>query len=257
MFQNLHGIPLETEGGVPVNLQDQHTEMVVIPLHIEINSGALLAAPLAVDDTTISLNAGHGAAAGNILVVKEGAHYYFGTILSFAVDVATMDTPVDHVLTTGASVCVGDSNLNKSGTLATPVVAHLAPVTEASWDITRLHVSITDNVAMDSGKFGGIAALTNGVVLRAINGNSKNIANAKTNGDLALYASAYEYDPKAPAGVYGFMSHHVFGGQPHVGVVLRIIGQDNDRIEVLIQDDLTALTAVRVVAIGHVVEDDP
>lgn len=257
MSQWSTGIPKENNGGVPVNLQDQHTEMVVAPLCITINSGTLLASPTVVDDSTLTLSAGHGASIGDILTIGEGDHFYWATILDFAggANVPTVDSPLDYAFTTAALVVVGNDNLNAVGTLAAPITASLTPSPTTLWDITRIHVSIIDNVVMDSSKFGGIAGLTNGVVLRAVDGQVKNIVNVKSNGQLAATSSFYAYDEKAPAGVFGFVSNHVFGGQDHVGVTIRLVGSDGDTLEAIIQDDLSDLTIVKILAIGHVVTD--
>lgn len=247
-------LPRELNGGIPVNVQDQATEMVVVPLHEELNEGTLLAAPTAIDDMTISLDSGHGAAAGNIICIKEGVRFYVGMILSVPADVATMDTPLDFAFTTSALVCVANANLNVDGS-STPVVARASPPPGVRWDITRLHVNLIDGTVMDSSKFAGISALTKGVVLRKTDGVSKNIACVKSNADLELMASRYLYDDKAPAGTYGFTSNHVFAGQEHTGVVVRLDGSTVDEIQAIIQDDLTDVTLVRIVAIGHVVTD--
>jgi hypothetical protein len=228
------GIPRESNGGVPTNWQDQHTEAIVAPLSVELNDGSLIAVQTAVDDTDITLTGGHGAVAGNVLCVQEDGHLYFGTVLSVATNVLTMDTPVDHVFTVaGAYVCIGDAGIE--------------------WDIVRIHANIIGTAAMDSGKFGDQPALTNGVVLRNLNGDAKNVANAKSNGELALLADQHVYDPNPPAAQESFFSKHVFGGPRDVGVVQRVVGDDNGKLQVLIQDNLTLVASLRVIAIGHVV----
>jgi hypothetical protein len=251
------GVPIDIEGHAEVILQDQHTEMVVIPLHVEINSGLFLASPTVVDDTTLTLTAGHGASVDDIIVIKETTHSYVSGILDFAggANVPTMDTPLDYDFTTAAEVCVGNPNLNVLGSLASPIVAHASPPPGVQWDITRIHVRMIDNTVMDAGTFGGIAALTNGVVLRRTDGTSKNIGNAKTNGDMIGLASAYSFDEKPPSGEHGFTVNFVFGGQDHVGVTLRIDGATDDEVQLIIQDDLQGISQFRATAIGHVVTD--
>jgi hypothetical protein len=248
-------LPIETpEPNVRVALQDQHSEMVVVPLHIMINDSATLNVATAKDDMTVTLDPGHGAVAGNALIIKEGIHFYFAIILGVATNVLTMDTPLDHAFSTSAFVNVANANLNVNGD-ATAKIAEASPPPGVKWDITRVHVRMVDNDVMDAGTFAGRAALPKGVVLRNTNGEAKNVANAKTNGDLALMASAYAFDDKPPSGAYGFTSNHVFGGQHHVGVTMRLDGSDGDRIEAIIQDDLTTVTLVKMVAVGHVVVD--
>jgi hypothetical protein len=247
-------LPIEANGGVATNVQDQTSDIAFGPLYIDQNTGNLLASPTAINDYTISLSPGHGAIIGDIIVLRENSHHFWAEILSFATDVATIDRPLDYAFSTGSEVSIGDANLNKNGS-GTVVTGHLVPPIGTSWDVTRLHVRIVDNVVMDSAKFGGISALTRGVVLRRVNGNYKVIANAKSNGDLATFAYSDKYDDKAPAGVYGFLSKYVFGGQGNAGVAIRLEGVDADELQVLVQDDLTDLILVQVIAIGHVVVD--
>lgn len=244
------------DGYTTVCIHDQRTDIVLMPFHTVINDAATLSEGTAVNDDHIHLTAGHGASVGDLIVIQEGTHFYVGTILTLVTNVATMDSLLDYPFTTAATVEVGDANLNVDGS-STPVHAKAKPLGSIQWDITRIHVQIIDNVVMDSAKFGGIAALTKGVIFRKTNGPSQNVANVKTNGDLSLLASFYEYDAKAPAGSYGFISHHVFSGQEHLGVTLHVDGDINDELEVIIQDDLTDLTTVRMIAIGHVHKIDP
>lgn len=257
MSQWVTGVPKEQNGGVPTNWQDQHSEAVIAPIHIEVSHGNLLAVPTVVDASTITLTAGHSAVVGNIVCIQETVSIYWATILNFAggANVPTVDSPLDRVFTTAAEVCIGDANLNKVGSLAVPILAHMGPIVGVEWDITRLHVSVYDDGTMDSGKFGTIAGLTNGIVLRQVNGTSKNMGNVKTNGDLTFLASTHDYDTKAPAGFASLSADMVFGGPEHVGSVIRLDGNGSDTLQVIIQDDLSAVLSVRVMCIGHVVAD--
>jgi len=44
-----------------------------------------------------------------------------------------------------------------------------------------------------------------------------------------------------------------FGGQENDGVVIRLYAETDDELQVIIQDNLTSLTDMHAVAIGHVV----
>ena len=248
------GIPVESTDHVPVALQDQHTEMVVLPFHIELNPNAPLAIPAVPDELTVTLAPGHGVIAGNVLTISEGSHIFWAGVLGVVVDVITIDSPLDAAFTTSALVSVGNPNLNVNGS-ATTQVAHVKPMAGSKWDITRIHMRIIDSTIMDAGTFGGRSALANGLVMRSSNGTNKNVGNAKTNGDLSLLSTSYAFDDKPPSGKFGFSTFHVFGGQGNVGVVIRLIGDDSDELQMLIQDDLTGLDSFKIMAIGHVVAD--
>jgi hypothetical protein len=252
----LQGTPNESSG-VPIIWQDQHTEGINVPLSIEVISGTILAASTAVNDTTITIDDATLVTAGHSVCIQEDGHIYSAIVKSKLTNTLTLKSPLDHEFTdAGAYVFIGNPNLAVAGgSLGSPVIAQLAPAAGVDWDITRLHVSIIGAGAMNSGLFGDIAALANGVVLRNVNGTTKNVGTATTNGELALLADNHIYDPNPPAAQEQFYSKHVFGGQGNMGVVQRVVGDENGRLEVLIQDDLSGLSAVSVIAIGHVVSN--
>jgi len=67
----------------------------------------------------------------------------------------------------------------------------------------------------------------------------------------------YDWTPYAALnpvqGIDGFVARLTFAGQNKVGVAIRLpIGQD---LEVLVQDDLEAITKLEIVAEGHIVDE--
>jgi hypothetical protein len=248
--------PIEPNGAIPINLQDQDSEIIDLFLHVVKAEGQLLDIACGIDDTCVTLTAGHGATAGDLICLKEGIAYYQAKVISVDVNELTLDTPLDFAYSLLANVCIGDANLNKNGSVS-PVIAHLAPTAVSRWDVTRLIFHIEDNTDMDSARFGGISALTRGVVIRKKNDIYKNVFNIKCNGDFNIHNFDIEYDDKAPAGVYSLTSVRKFAGQENSGVVIRINGQTNDELQIIVQDDLTAVSRFEVLAQGHVVVDVP
>jgi hypothetical protein len=234
---------------------DQFTEIVDFFLTENLNSGKLLANPVAIDAKQFDLTGGHGAIIGNTILICETVdglgRCYQATILNVATNTITVDSPLDENFTTDADVIIGNKNLNIDGSTATKI-ATISPPTGTKWDITRLVVHIEDETSMDSAKFGGLPALTNGIVLRHKNNVINNIFTVKSNGEFGERAYDIEYDPKAPAGVFGFRCRRSFGGQDKNGVVIRLDGSLGDELQVLISDDLTGLTLHRYVIQGHV-----
>lgn len=248
-------IPKEANGGIPVNVQDQVSDIVDLYLHVQKSEGKLIAVDANIGDTDITLTGGHGVVVNDLLCFKEGVKFYQGTVLAVAVNVITLDTPLDTAYTTAADVCVGDRNLNKDGS-STQQIAHLKPAAGTRWDVVRILFYIQDNTDMDDSRFGGIVGgLTNGIVLRVKNSVNKNIFNVKTNAGFAIRAYDTEYTDKAPAGSYGFRCRRTFGGQSKNGVVIRLDGDLNDEIQLLIRDDLSSLEYLIAVVQGHVVFD--
>ena len=244
-----------TNGGLDINVQDQHTRALDLKFIKAEGPPTTLTAATAVDDMTIAVTSATGLSAGkSVAVFNTTGSFYFGQVISVASLVITLDTPLDGVFAIGSNVIAADHHLNVDGSTTTQVF-QIGPVgsgTSVSVDITRIMGNITDAVAMDDGKFGGITALTNGCVLRHVNGTTQNIWNVKTNGDIALLCFDATYTDKAPAGENGYRFRNTYAGQGKHGVTIRL--EPGDTLEMLIQDDLTDLTDFQMMAQGHVVE---
>jgi len=107
---------------------------------------------------------------------------------------------------------------------------------------------------MDDAKFGGITALSKGIVVRVKDGYMKNIFYARSNNDLREQTFDVVYADKAPAGQYGLGCRRTFNGQEKNGVTIRLDGSSNDQLQIYLQDNLTGLTKMSIIAQGHVVE---
>jgi hypothetical protein len=200
-----------------------------------------LAVATLVTDTQITVVDATGFAIGNKLklatAILQGQPLF--TITNIVGNVITLDRPVSVVLPIGADVDVVSTNMGAEiGTLASPVIYKIMPPSGATWQLTRMLMSVVDGSTMDDGKFGGQTALTNGINLRVIKGSGdiQNITNWKTNGDLALDMFDVVYTDKAPAGNYGMRGRWTFTNGQYV---IELNGDNGDYLELLIQDALT------------------
>lgn len=245
--------------GVDVNVQDQTTEVIDLHLSQQIQMLAITT-DAAIDDDTITVTTGVQPIVGNMVCLKEGTHFYQGEILTSVANSSDwdvgLDTPLDFAFTTLGGCSERNFNLAVNGSV-TPVEFSLSPANldaGIEWDIVRIIFQLLDGSAMDDGLFGGITALTKGIVLRHCNGITKNIFNAKSNGDMASHMYDTEYADKAPSGQFGFRARRTFGGQSKNGVVIRLSSDEEDTLKIIVQDDLTGLISFQVIAQGHVVE---
>ena len=248
-------------GGLDVNDQDQHTEIIDLLLSLLVQE-ITIAVNTNLYDTTVTITSLAEPINGNIVCLKEGVAFYQGTILSHLANGSDwdiiLDTPLDFPFTVAGGCSERDSNLaGKVGTLAVPVIFSVSPgdlVAGTKWDINRTNISITSPTAMDDAKFGGIVALPNGVVFRSVNGITKNVYNVKSNGEFALRAFDVVYSDKAPAGSNGVRVRKTNNGKDKSGVAIRLLADTNDEIQVLIQDSLVGLDIFKIVVQGHVVQ---
>jgi len=131
----------------------------------------------------------------------------------------------------------------------TPQIFSIKAPPNATVDIHTINCSMLNTTAMDDGTFGGINQLTNGIILKFIDGFTKNLALIVNNLGFWEIGFSTEYSTKAPAGKYGFKARrHI----PIVnGSVLRV--KENSEFQIEIQDDLTGLDFMAMTIDGHVV----
>jgi len=233
-----------------VNSAWVHRKIVNETFHQHDGSTTLNTAATA-GDTSISVADTTGFAVGNQIKIEETVAgvgiQEIGIMTLTAVTPGTpgtlqLDRPLGFDYTTAATVYEVLTNMNVSGTLASPEIFEIDPPPGTVWQFTRVMLSITDQTAMDDAKFGGITALTNGVSLRATTeaGRTVIFANWKSNADMKLDMYDVDYSTKAPSGFFGLNGRWTF---TKAEVVAELDGGASpiQKLEVLIQDNLTAL----------------
>ena len=251
--------PIESNGAIPVNLQDQTSESFGLRFYQNANT-TTLAAAANVGDTTITVTstAGFVDRVAVIITSPNGYQYNGHQVGAIAGSVVTLDTPIDRPFANGDPLFNGSHAMNVAGTLASPQSFKWGPVGAVfDVDITRIMGYIQSGTAMDDSTFGGISGgLTNGVVLRQWDNSGSHFINkwnVKTNGDLGLLSFDANDTARAPAGSYGFRFRNTYSGQAKHGVTLRL--EENDYLEILVQDGLGALEEFYIMGQGHAVTD--
>ena len=247
--------PLESNGAIPINIQDQTTPLIIVYMN-QVQGSAILTANFSIDSYNITINDTSVVNIGDYIGVfnTENNRFYQGNVLEVNGLVVTMDTPSDFNFTTGDFFQCGIKDMNVDGSITPQIFSLRAdPKLDITVDVTRVIIHITDDSAMDDEKFGGINALTRGIVLRRKDGVYQNIFNVKTNGEFGELAYDKSYDDKAPSGFFGFTSRMTFAGQSKMGVTIRL-APDED-LQLIVQDDLTGLNKFRIMVEGHVITD--
>lgn len=251
--------PLELNGGIPVNLQDQTTRAIIANFN-QVTNSTDLAIDAAQKSYTITPTDTTGFVAGRYIILFHPSSKNFSFYKQIgdpAAGVVTLDTPLDFSYPAGTFVDTSTTALDVDGSSAVQTFGlrgtGAPPGVDITVDITRLIFACTAASAIDLAKFGDLTALARGLVLRRRNDRLENIFNVKTNGQIA--GIMYDYDDFASTnpskGVDGFTSRLTFGGQNKIGVVQRLeIGED---LEILVQDDLRGLTSLEIIAEGHIV----
>jgi hypothetical protein len=248
------GPDLEDNGGSPVNVQDQSTPPLDAYFAQSISNFTLSADTVAGTVTTVprtfEATAGHGIILGDEVILLDVAadRALQAVVTGVAVNTIEIDRPLDHVFPAATALGrIVTSEMAVNGAVTPQIFSIRAG--ENPTDLVRFIITMLDDTAMDLARFGGIPALSNGLVLRIINGFQKTIFNFKTNRDIKQFCYDLDFDPKAPAGQFGLAARITFGGQDKHGVVLRIA--TGDVVQWVVQDDLTAMDSLKIATMGH------
>lgn len=258
---------LESNGAMPVNIQDQHTEIVDLILHNQIDT-LTLNQTYSIDDRSVYINTSTTPDNTMIVCFKDGEAFYQASILSVSsiggdIYLIELDTPLDYAFTSATYGELATTNMAIDGS-STPVTFKVSPIglnDDVAWDITRIIFVMSGegigptNDHPDDSDFGVTSVLTNGIVLRSVNGITKNIFNIKRNGEFRLRVYDVTYTEKSKAGLYSVGVRRSFAGQDKNGVTVRLNAITNDTIEIIIQDDLTEMFGMKAVIQGHMVTD--
>jgi hypothetical protein len=246
-----------TDGSLDVMLADQTTEPVGSYFIRSISNFSLLSNTVASGITNLIYKLFVDTPAGKIAVGEEfilldvaSNKSFQATVLSITNNELTLDRPIDHAFITNTTLGrTVSSDMAVDGSV-TPVIFSIRSGA-IPLDITRLIITMTDDVSMDDGKFGGLASLTRGLVFRIVDSYNKTFYNFKNNGQIGnfCYDTDYKLGTAGPTGTEGFKARITFGGLTKHGVVIRIA--DLDVIQFIVQDDLSALSSFNIVAQGH------
>lgn len=232
-----------------VLIQDDYAFAVAAYLVREISNTTLLA-ELSVDSASVTVASGHGFIVGDVFVIQG---YFQARVLTVVGDVLTLNQRANVTYPAGTTVKRTQSNMNINGSV-TPVIFGLESVAGRRFDLYKLKLAFRGTSEMDDAKFASITALSKGVIFRARFSATRynNYFTARDNTEFHLRGTL-SYNPKAPAGSYGAIFE--FDLHDDHGVAMRLDQDLGARLEVIIQDDLSAITFMSATVSGHVVED--
>ena len=250
----------EPNGSLRATLQDSTAPFFQYFIQDEQKTDIALTSPVAVGDEVINVDAGHGftAVAGEHITLFEDNKYAQIKVKSVATNAITLQWPTTTAFTiAGATVMRGNININVDGSV-TPVefMMELRNFT-IPLDISKVIITMQHAGVPDDGKFGGIAALANGLFFKKENDSTFSFGNYAINQDFRNMGGEVIYTQKAPAGAYA--TNITFDLNDIFGQVIRLHPDTNDKIVGIVRDVLTAvagLSNLTVSFIGHYTEGE-
>jgi len=244
-----------------INTHDAHVHHVPVNEFFRLHTGIITtvawAAPqgayvITVADATlftvedeIQLTAASGA-------YRESTHPVV-KIINLGNSTLTLDRPLDVAWEIGDTVEIIAENMAVNGSIAAPDSFKMFPPRNSIMHVQAFVLNITMSSTGDDSLFGNLTKLPFGVVLRAYNGAAGRygtFTSWKSNGDIRMDMALLQYHDKAGGGL-----HSVAGDgkiSERTGAVPELISANGDYLEILIQDNLTALSSFRLKAQGHI-----
>ena len=248
-------IKINTIGFLGIHDADVHNIPFNEFFHNHTGVDAVLAVAVSAGDINITVDDATGFIVGDTLQIEDGViETTFPTITNIASTVFTLDRPLDFSFDINDTVEVVDNRMDVNASLVSPISYKLIPDGTQQWHVVSFTISMVHPGAADDSKFGDIAALTNGIVFRGYNATAnryRTLTNWKTNGDIKLDFGEVVYSDKAGGGEHG--TQGTVSIKIRAGAVPSIDGAKGDFLEILIQDDLAALSSVKIKAQGHVI----
>lgn len=260
------GIPINGSGGVPVNPQDQTTQLVpaifaqsgtdfdlasdTVPSTIDtINTKIYVAHPntLAVNDVIILLDVIGDVSVQAKIVAKTVDTPAAGT------DEIDLDTPIDHIFPAATAITRTTLiDLAVDGAASTEIFtvrAGAVPRDFLFWTLTVDH-----DAATDGSLFCGGSALSRGLIVRLFNGVKTTLFNIKKDADVLGYKGMVMTVPKVGGGSYTTVYTIPF--RDAFGVVLRL--KDLEVVQTIPQNDLSGANYNSILATmgGHVTQGE-
>lgn len=202
-----------------------------------------------IGDDTINVVSSSGVILGHVITFYEGNNMFQSIVTAKTDTTISVASLIDFAYTEDALIEAGLWSMNVDGSTTTQVFSIKAPPT-ASICIHTINCSMLDSSDMDDGMFGGLPALTNGILFRFVNSIVKNLAVILNNIGFWEIGFTTEYSEKAPAGQYGFKARRNI---PKIdGVVVYLAAGGSSEFKIYIRDDLTDLDLFACIINGHI-----
>jgi len=241
-----------------LNIHDADVHNVAVNRYVHQHSATetTISTASLVNDYIINVANTAGFAIGDSLHINTGSveftHPAIKAIGAGTPGTFTLDRRLDKAHDIGDEIAKAVINISSQiGTLASPQLYIAFPEPGEVWHVTNFTLAMGHGSAGDFGKFGDLAALTNGVILRAkVSDNYGTLTNWKTNGDINIDTGELSFHLRSGGGgTHGTAANGAF--KARTGAVLRLDGDQGDQFELYIQDDLTGLDFFSMKVQGH------
>ena len=242
-----------TNNNLDVHTADTHFKLINRHVMNFTGTTSNFAGAVSAGATSFDVDDASGFSVGDGIFISEGNIEETDDIeiISISSNTITVNYQLDNTYTTAGQIEKIEENMSLNiGSLASPISFIIQPPSNETWHILRIIIFIEDEQAMDDSKFGGITnGITNGVHIRENKSQDRTLSFWQTNGDIAEDTYDVTYTDKVGGGNFGLRGRWT---PKKVDVVVKLDGSLSEKLEVLIQDDLTGLVDFKMKAQGHI-----
>lgn len=256
---NTSGDSVETlRGALDVHEKDVHWEGFIVNFRKDSVTTSAITSPVTKDSSYITVADSTKFPANSYVVISEGSTRETDVVKVITsagapTHVLTFAKPMEHAYTTSGIVTLTDINMaNGSGSIASPVIYSLSPPLNEVWHIDTIYFALLDNVSPSLELFGGITALTNGLVMRIEGSRTRNLMIMRNNIDLREILGGTEVDIQQKSGGGDYLISGIWHLKEHSDSIIRLDGALGDSVKIYVQDNLTSQINISIKAMGHV-----
>lgn len=235
-----------------VYVTDQNSQIISIYALKKLNN-TILSSETIVNSNIIYFENGHNCKYGDYLNFYGENKINQSKVIGVTGNTIALNAPMDVIFTSGDTIERGTINLGINGTTGSTIFI-AKPSPNIDWHICQIVIYIEDDDTMDGSLFGSISALTKGVLIRKKNTTYDNILEITRNSQMNMYGELKYNDRASSKGVYSLICKLKLNDKSTFGSVIELLSERNDQIEIIIQDDLSALKSFYISIHGHVVQ---
>lgn len=253
MWTGIQWVSSGSKGAMNIHNKHVHTRPVSSFFHRHVGAVETLTVASVKNDTQITVsNAAAWVVDDRLDITNAGdSEPTEPEIVDIASNVVTLDRPLNFAWPVGTQVQKIDENMNA---VTVPTSFRVTIPNDESWHVETIILNMIMGSAGDDTTFGDLTRLTNGLLIRAYDGELDQyytLANWKSNGEIA-FNMVTQYNDKAGGGKFGFNGQGNILGR--TGAVIQLRGWEGDFMEIATQDDLSGLDGFRIKLLGHLEE---
>jgi hypothetical protein len=237
-----------------VNICESHHPIFQYFLMRELKTDIILTSDVNINDSIINVSAGHGFSIGEYIVLWSVIGFIQFKVKNVDVNAITVDAPCPvSFFITETKVIRGTIEMN----LDFDTIGEKDYVFKTYNMIKRLEImtviiTMRHLLPADDGKFGGIAALSKGILFRSTNQINANLGVYANNQDFKDRGANVSYTDSAPAGTYS--TEIKFEIQDSFKQCIEIDSQKDEYLYAKLRDDLSDLNLMHISLIGSFTE---